>query len=110
MQILPFKTEEDFQNAAPPPEGYYLRWVKQNADGTVTEYVKDHTGTVQVLNAGDPAGEGIPATATEDAVTDPDTGIATVKLRPVTITETGAEWDGAEVTAIVGWTAPPEEE
>ncbi len=57
MQILPFKTEEDFQNAAPPPEGYYLRWVKHNSDGTATEYIKDHTGAVQVLTGG---GGGLP--------------------------------------------------
>jgi hypothetical protein len=67
MQISPFKTEQDFANAAPPPEGYYLRWIKRNADGTATEYIKDHTGTVRVLNTGGTGG-GIPE-APEDGKT-----------------------------------------
>ncbi len=52
MQISQFKTKTDFASAAPPSEGYYLRWVKQNADGTVTEYIKDHTGMIRTLTGG----------------------------------------------------------
>ncbi len=60
MQISQFKTETDFATAANPPEGYYLRWVKQNADGTATEYIKDHTGAVQVLTGGGSGGGELP--------------------------------------------------
>jgi hypothetical protein len=61
MQISQFKTQADFINAAPPPEGCYLRFVKRNEDGSATEFIKDHTGTVRVLNAGGGGGgDGIP--------------------------------------------------
>lgn len=67
MQISQFKTQADFINAAPPPEGCYLRFVKRNGDGSATEFIKDHTGTVRVLNAGDTGGAAALADLTDVA-------------------------------------------
>lgn len=49
MNISKFKTEEDFNNAPLPQEGFYLQWLRRLEDGSVVEYIKNHLGEIQAI-------------------------------------------------------------
>ena len=93
MLISKLKTEADFNIAPLPAVGQYLRWIKDNQDGTFTEYIKDHEGTVQQLVHATDAN--ITLAKVTGTVTE-----TTAVVRPFTIDEFGvAQWSGEEVTA-----------